>query len=229
MNNKTLYIRILSNLIIVSIVFLAACSPISGVPLFLAEPDSIEKMASSGAEMVQDFSDNETAFSLNNPAVAADLNQADTVRSWEIDSTDIAAAREAAETLSQIYTTVIKDFGEDDVLRSWEIGPEDIAVAREAALALSRFNSSGVMDFDATKLVAGELNSKDISAARQVAHYLSVINRVSYEISVDDISAARHVAHYLEAAARVSGELDVSDIAAAREAAMVLSNKLAGQ
>ena len=70
--------------------------------------------------------------------------------SWEIDSDDIAAAREAAETLSQITVAVEGDYGEYDFLRVWEIDADDIAAAREAARILA-----------ADRLASGELVTTD--------------------------------------------------------------------
>ena len=104
MNTKTLSTNLLSGLIMVSILFLSACSPFGGVPVVMAQPNYFEETSS---------------------------------RTWEIDVDDIAAAREAAETLSQNYAAIGVDFEEMDLTRSWEIGLEDIAAAREAAEILS--------------------------------------------------------------------------------------------
>jgi len=43
MNTRTLSINLLSSLILVSVVFLAACSPIGGAPVVLTQPDLIEE------------------------------------------------------------------------------------------------------------------------------------------------------------------------------------------
>ena len=80
------------------------------------------------------------------------------------------------------------------------------------------------VDFDAAELVSGELDARDISAARQAAYYLAEVERVSHEISNAELSATRQVANYLAAARQVSGELDAGDIAAARQAALTLSH-----
>jgi hypothetical protein len=190
MNTKTLSTYLLSSLTLVSLVFLAACSP----PVALAQPNTVE------------------------------VFEEDTSRSWEMDADDIAAAREAAESLSQIYTADVEYLGEDDFQRSWEIGVDDIAAAREAALALAQFSTVGEVDFDATELVSGELNASDISTARQAVHYLAATERVSHEINPVDISAARQAAYYLAAAERVSHEISLVDISDARQAAQTLAH-----
>ena len=141
MNTRTLSINLLSSLILVSVVFLAACSPIGGAPVVLTQPDLIEEDSSRGWEIDADdiTAAREAALALSQTytAVGVDLIEEDTSRSWEIDADDIAAAREAALVLSQTYTAVGEDLEEEDVLRSWEIDADDIAAAREAALYLA--------------------------------------------------------------------------------------------
>ena len=116
MNTKRLSITLLSGLILASIALLAACSPLGIAPLLLAQPHTIEKYSDAKFDEYQGFG--EDALS----------------RSWEIDADDIAAAREAAETLSQTYAVEV----EDDLVRSWEISVDDIAAARIAAQTLSQ-------------------------------------------------------------------------------------------
>ncbi len=100
MNTKNLSINLLCILILVSIVFLAACSPVSGAHVVLGQPDLIEEDTSRSWEMGADdiAAAREAALVLSQTyaAVVVDLEEEDTSRSWEIDADDIAAAREAA-------------------------------------------------------------------------------------------------------------------------------------
>ena len=160
MNTKAFPISLLSGLILLSLVTLAACSP----PVALAQPVTVEVVEEQAS------------------------------RSWEISVDDIAAAREAAETLSQNSPDVGEYPDSEDLLRSWEISTVDIAAARRAALALSQTNTVVEMEFDAADLVSGELDTSDIYAARQAAHYLEAAERINQEISAADISVARWAA-----------------------------------
>ena len=119
MNTKSLSIQLLSSLILLSILFLAACSTVSSAPVVLAQSETIEKSLVTGSENTKSYGED------------------DVVRSWEINLDDIAAAREAALLLSQTFATAEVDYGEDDVVRSWEINLDDIAAAREAAQYLA--------------------------------------------------------------------------------------------
>lgn len=178
MNTKTLSIVLLTSLILVGIVFQAACSSIDGASVVMAQQNSVEGI----------------------PAAEVDLFVEGTSRSWEIDAGDLAAAREAVETLSRIYGIVGVDVEYDDVMRSWEIDSDDLAAAREAAMALSQVSLASEVDFDAADLVSGELDADDISAARQAARCLAEKERISHEISIADILAARQAALYLSEA-----------------------------
>ena len=223
MNTKSLPINLLSGLILLSGVFLTACSSIGGVPVALAQPETVAEIPGTGFDLEYHSGVDQITFYRSNTAAEASLIEEDNLRTWEIGADDIAAARGAAATLSQTYTAVGADLVEEDVLRSWEIGADDIAAAREAAATLSQANALGEVDFDANGMVSGELDASDISAARQAAQTLAAAERVHHEISIADFSAARQTAQYLAAAAHVSGELDAGDISAARQAAQTLS------
>ena len=195
MNTKTL--SIISSLILVSVVFLAACSPIGGAPIVLAQPDTVEGLSVTRSE-----------------AAAVDILEEDVLRSWEMDADDIAAAREVAHYLAAVERV------------SHEISTADISAARQAAHYLA-----------AARQVSGELDAGDIAAASEAAQTLSQTNAadsvdfdaaelVSGELDASDISAARQAAHYLAASRQVSGEMDVGDIASARKAADTLSQTL---
>jgi len=153
MNTKRLSITLLSGLILASIALLAACSPLGIAPLLLAQPHTIEKYSDAKFDGHQGFGEDVLS------------------RSWEIDAHDIAAAREAAEALSQTYAVGL-DFGEDVLSRSWEIDPDDISAAREAAETLSR---SYAVEVEDDLVRSWEISVDDIAAARIAAQTLSKI------------------------------------------------------
>jgi hypothetical protein len=96
MNTRTLPTKLLSCLILASVIFLAACSVVGEAPVALAQ---------------------------------SNLNEDHQSRSWEIDANDIAAGREAAETLTKVFANKDRDYGENDFVRSWEINISDIGAA----------------------------------------------------------------------------------------------------
>ena len=216
MNTKTFSTYLFPSYIMLGIIFLTACSPLGGAPVVLAQPDTLPEIPVTG------FGADVAELSSVSSSSVTEVEE-DNLRTWEINAGDIEAAREAAETLSQIYTVIEVDFEEEDVLRTWEIDINDIAAAREAVQILSQVNAVDEVDFDAIDLITGELNASDISAARQAAHFLKTAEHVSDEINADDISAARQAANYLAAAAQIDGEMDASDISAAHVAAEYLS------
>jgi hypothetical protein len=147
-----------------------------------------------------------------------ELIKEDISRSWEIDADDIAAASEAALSLSQTYTAAGVGLEEEAVLRSWEIDADDIAAASEAALSLSQtYTAAGVGLEGEYVLRSREIDANDIAAAHAAALSLSqtyTAARVdlegedflrSWEIDADDIAAAREAALYLAATVGASG------------------------
>jgi hypothetical protein len=179
MNTRTLPTKLLSFLILASVIFLAACSSIGEAPVALAQSNPNEEQQS---------------------------------RSWEIDANDIAAAREAAETLSKVFANNDADYGENDFVRSWEIDISDIAAARQAAELLSRTFASSNVDYGDDGFVRIlEINAEDIAAARLAAEVLSEIYP-GYQTEYEDGDVVRY------------WEIGPEDIAAARAAALYLSN-----
>lgn len=90
MNTKTLTTTLMSSLIILSIIILAACSPTSSAPIVMAQADTAEKPLLTG------------------PVGSQSYGEDDVVRSWEIDADDIAAAREAAQYLAEVVKIAIQ-------------------------------------------------------------------------------------------------------------------------
>jgi hypothetical protein len=142
MNTKTISTILLTSLILVSMFFLAACSPISRAPVAMAQSDKppvtgLDRSWEIDADDIAAARQAAEALSHINAAVEVDYGEDDLLRSWEIDADDIAAARQAAEALSHINAAVEVDYGEDDLLRSWEIDADDIAAARQVAQYLA--------------------------------------------------------------------------------------------
>jgi hypothetical protein len=130
----------------------------------LAQADTLDNPPATGLDRPQSFGEN------------------DLLRIWEIDTADIAAACEAALTLSQTYATTEVDYGENDLLRSWEIDTADIAAAREAALTLSQTYTTVEADFGEDDVVRSwEIDADDIAAAREAAQYLAAIVKIALQ------------------------------------------------
>jgi hypothetical protein len=187
MNTKTLSIFILSSLMLVSAVLLATCSPISGAPVFMAQPVTFEENPVS----MEGFSEayNSTTWEINADDIAAArtaaLYLAEKERErYEIGPADIQAAREAAAGLSQANTAGEVNF-DAAALVSGELDASDILAARQAALYLAEKERARY-----------EISLADIQAAREAAEALSQANaaRKRYEISPADIQAAREAA-----------------------------------
>ena len=177
MNTKKLSINLLCILILVSIVFLAACSPVSGAHVVLGQPDLIEEDTSRSWEMgAADIAAAREAAMVLTQSYTAVVGDEDALRSWEMDADDIAAAREAALALSQSYTAAGADPIEEDTSRSWEMDADDIAAAREAALALSQsYTAVGADLIEEDTSRSWEMDADDIAAAREAAQILSHI------------------------------------------------------
>ena len=178
MNTKTLSIILLSSLTLVSVVFLAACAPMGGASVVLAQPEFIKDDISRSWEIDADdiAAAREAALSLSQTytAARADLEGEDVLRSWEIDADDIAAAHEAALSLSQTHTAAGVDLEGEAVLRSWEIDADDIAAASEAALSLSQAYTAARVDLEGEAVLRSwEIDADDIAAAREAALYLA--------------------------------------------------------
>jgi hypothetical protein len=182
MNTKSLSTKVLSGLILVSVVFLAACSPLTGVTAVLVQPNSIEP---TNIKADKYLSWEIGADDITAAREAAHYLAAVQRTSHEISTADIAAAREVAIALSQVNPTAVMDVDATEWV-SGELDTNDIAAAREAAHYLA-----------AAALVAGEMDAVDIASARQAVHYLEAAVLVSGELDNSDIAAARQAAQTL--------------------------------
>ena len=87
----------------------------------------------------------ELSVAQRHTAVGVELEEENVLRTWEIGSDDIAAAREAALSLSQINAASEVDFDAAELL-SGELDAFDISAARQAAQILNRIIVAGGVD-----------------------------------------------------------------------------------
>jgi hypothetical protein len=182
MNTKTFTTTVISGLILVSLAILVACSPVAGVPAQpnrenaanikeetpLSWEIDADDIAAARAAAHYLVGVKRTSHEINSTDISAARDVARVLSqiaasggmdydftelvSGELDTQDIAAAREAANDLVVFQQT------------RYEISSADISAARQAAHYLA-----------AVMLVSGELDASDITAARQAAETLSSI------------------------------------------------------
>ena len=221
MNTKTLSTYLFPGLILVGALFLAACSPIGGAPVVLAQPDTVAEIPVTGFDY-EKAADNQTArwtamaeFYEKNGMLTSDLDDGDILAYRIADANEAALAFSkitgtAGNNLALSFVASEADLIEADTSRIWEIDADDSEAASEAAETLSQIYAPVGIDFEEEDVLrTWELDASDISAAREAAETLSQIysaNGVDFEeedflrtweIDADDIAAAREAAETL--------------------------------